>query len=53
MGNKLAVQADDFLLSRASMALASLKNTEVVELLSKVLEYLVIGEIMQMTNTTE
>lgn len=53
MGNKLAVPAGDFLLSRASVALASLKNTEVVELLSKVLEHLVTGEIMQMTNTTE
>ena len=53
MGNKLAVPAGDFLLSGASVALASLKNTEVVELLSKVLEHLVTGEIMQMTNTTE
>lgn len=53
MGNKLAVLAGDFLLSRASVALASLKNLEVVELLSKVLEHLVTGEIMQMTNTTE
>ena len=53
MGNNLAVQAGNFLLSRASVALASLKNTEVVELLSKVLEHLITGEIMQMTNTTE
>ena len=53
MGNKLAVPAGDFLLSRASVALSSLKNIEVVELLSKELEYLVTGEIMQMTNTTE
>ena len=53
MGNKLAVPAGDFLLSRAFVALASLKNTEVVELLSKVLEHLVTGEIMQITNTTE
>eukprot|EP00252_Welwitschia_mirabilis_P016531 TRINITY_DN3644_c0_g1_i2.p2 TRINITY_DN3644_c0_g1~~TRINITY_DN3644_c0_g1_i2.p2 ORF type:complete len:224 (+),score=61.95 TRINITY_DN3644_c0_g1_i2:933-1604(+) len=53
MGNKLAVLAGDFLLSRASVALASLRNTEVVELLSTVLEHLVTGEIMQMTNTSE
>ncbi|KAH9328382.1 hypothetical protein KI387_000490, partial [Taxus chinensis] len=53
MGNKLAVLAGDFLLSRASVALASLKDTEVVELLSKVLEHLVTGEIMQMTTSAE
>ncbi|XP_057815639.1 solanesyl-diphosphate synthase 1, mitochondrial isoform X1 [Cryptomeria japonica] len=53
MGNKLAVLAGDFLLSRASVALASLKDTEVVELLSKVLEHLVTGEIMQMTTSSE
>lgn len=53
MGNKLAVLAGDFLLSRASVALASLKNTEVVELLSKVLEHLVTGEIMQLTSNKE
>eukprot|EP00850_Spirogloea_muscicola_P008028 SM000042S15295 [mRNA] locus=s42:111350:113881:- [translate_table: standard] len=49
MGNKLAVLAGDFLLARASVALASLQNTDVVELLSRVLEHLVSGEIMQMT----
>lgn len=53
MGNKLAVLAGDFLLSRASVALASLKNIEVVELLSKVLEHLVTGEIMQLTSNKE
>lgn len=47
MGNKLAVLAGDFLLARASSALAALHNTEVVELLSSVLEHLVMGEIMQ------
>ncbi|KAG0564803.1 hypothetical protein KC19_8G141200 [Ceratodon purpureus] len=50
MGNKLAVLAGDFLLARASVALASLRNTEVVELLSKVLEHLVTGEIMQLSS---
>ncbi|KAL0011747.1 hypothetical protein SO802_006855 [Lithocarpus litseifolius] len=53
MGNKLAVLAGDFLLSRACVALASLKNTEVVSLLAKVVEHLVTGETMQMTTTCE
>jgi len=46
MGNKLAILAGDFLLARASLTLAALRNTEIVELLSKVLEDLVSGEIM-------
>lgn len=53
MGNKLAVLAGDFLLSRACVALASLKNTEVVSLLAQVVEHLVTGETMQMTTTSE
>ncbi|GAV75007.1 polyprenyl_synt domain-containing protein [Cephalotus follicularis] len=53
MGNKLAVLAGDFLLSRACVSLASLKNTEVVSLLAKVVEHLVTGETMQMTTTSE
>ncbi|KEH31511.1 putative all-trans-nonaprenyl-diphosphate synthase (geranylgeranyl-diphosphate specific) [Medicago truncatula] len=53
MGNKLAVLAGDFLLSRACVALASLKNTEVVSLLAEVVEHLVTGEIMQMTTTSD
>ncbi|XP_052179662.1 solanesyl-diphosphate synthase 1, mitochondrial isoform X7 [Diospyros lotus] len=53
MGNKLAVLAGDFLLSRACVALASLKNTEVVSLLARVVEHLVTGETMQMTTTSE
>ncbi|XP_058201279.1 solanesyl diphosphate synthase 3, chloroplastic/mitochondrial-like isoform X1 [Rhododendron vialii] len=53
MGNKLAVLAGDFLLSRACVALASLKNTEVVSLLATVVEHLVTGETMQMTSTSE
>ncbi|XP_021846071.1 solanesyl-diphosphate synthase 1, mitochondrial isoform X1 [Spinacia oleracea] len=53
MGNKLAVLAGDFLLSRACVALASLQNTEVVSLLAKVVEHLVTGETMQMTTTSE
>ncbi|XP_008787644.1 solanesyl-diphosphate synthase 1, mitochondrial-like isoform X2 [Phoenix dactylifera] len=53
MGNKLSVLAGDFLLSRACVALASLKNTEVVSLLATVVEHLVTGETMQMTTTSE
>ncbi|KAK3204485.1 hypothetical protein Dsin_018531 [Dipteronia sinensis] len=52
MGNKLAILAGDFLLSRACVALASLKNTEVVSLLATVVEHLVTGETMQMTTTS-
>nr|GMD05367.1 solanesyl diphosphate synthase 3, chloroplastic/mitochondrial [Ipomoea batatas] len=53
MGNKLAVLAGDFLLSRACVALASLKNTEVVSLLATVVEHLVTGETMQMTTSAD
>ncbi|KAH0985339.1 hypothetical protein GBA52_012516 [Prunus armeniaca] len=51
--NCLAVLAGDFLLSRACVALASLRNTEVVSLLSTVVEHLVTGETMQMTTTSD
>lgn len=47
MGNKIAILAGDFLLARASVSLASLRNTEVIELLSQVIEHLVSGEILQ------
>ncbi|KAL8139186.1 hypothetical protein V2J09_005187 [Rumex salicifolius] len=53
MGNKLSVLAGDFLLSRACVTLASLKNTEVVSLIAKVVENLVTGETMQITSTAE
>ncbi|XP_043703072.1 solanesyl-diphosphate synthase 1, mitochondrial-like isoform X2 [Telopea speciosissima] len=53
MGNKVSVLAGDFLLSRACVALASLKNTEVVSLLATVVEHLVTGETMQMSTTRE
>jgi geranyl diphosphate synthase len=46
-GNKLAILAGDFLLARASVTLASLQNTLIVELMSNVLENLVCGEVMQ------
>ncbi len=35
MGNKTAILAGDFLLARASVSLAALRNTEIVELLSQ------------------
>ncbi|KAL0912170.1 hypothetical protein M5K25_018127 [Dendrobium thyrsiflorum] len=53
MGNKLSVLAGDFLLSRAFVALAKLKNTEVISLLAVVVEHLVSGETMQMTTSEE
>ncbi|XP_042477452.1 solanesyl-diphosphate synthase 1, mitochondrial-like isoform X2 [Macadamia integrifolia] len=53
MGNKIAVLAGDFLLSRACVALASLENTEVVSLLATAVEHLVTGETMQMSTTRE
>ncbi|KAJ4842777.1 Solanesyl diphosphate synthase 3, chloroplastic/mitochondrial [Turnera subulata] len=53
MGNKVAVFAGDFLLSRACVALASLQNTEVVSLMSTAIKDLVTGEIKQMTSTAD
>ncbi|XP_022146556.1 solanesyl diphosphate synthase 3, chloroplastic/mitochondrial [Momordica charantia] len=53
MGNKISVLAGDFLLSRACVTLASLKNTEVVSLIAQVVEHLVTGETMQMTTTSD
>ncbi|GMI88976.1 geranyl diphosphate synthase 1, GERANYLPYROPHOSPHATE SYNTHASE [Hibiscus trionum] len=52
MGNKLAVLAGDFLLSRACLTLASLRNTEVVTLIATVVENLVTGETMQLTTAS-
>ncbi|PXF41072.1 Solanesyl-diphosphate synthase 1, mitochondrial [Gracilariopsis chorda] len=49
-GNQLAVLAGDFLLARASVALARLRDCDVVELLSTVIEHLVRGEVIQMGN---
>jgi geranylgeranyl pyrophosphate synthase len=51
-GNKVAILGGDFLLSRASVSLARLRNLEVVELLSTVIEHLVKGEIMQIKPVT-
>ncbi|KOS17772.1 putative hexaprenyl pyrophosphate synthase [Escovopsis weberi] len=50
-GNKMAILAGDFLLGRASVALARLRNVEVVELLATVMANLVEGEFMQLKNT--
>lgn len=50
-GNKIAVLAGDFLLSRASVALARLRDAEVTELLATVIANLVEGEFMQLKNT--
>ena len=47
VGNKLAILAGDFLLARASVTLASLRDVEVIGLLSRVLEHLVTGEVMK------
>lgn len=51
-GNKVAILAGDFLLARASVSLAALQNSEVIALMSQVLEHLVSGEILQM-NTSD
>merc|ERR1719163_1360390 len=47
-GNKVAILAGDFLLARASVSLARLRDVAAVELLSVVIEDLVRGETMQM-----
>lgn len=52
-GNKLAILAGDFLLARASVTLASLRDADVIMLLSTVIEHLVTGEVMQMTAKPE
>jgi geranyl diphosphate synthase len=53
MGNKLAILAGDFLLARASVTLASLRDADVIMLLSTVIEHLVTGEVMQSTARPE
>lgn len=47
----MAVLAGDFLLGRASVALARLRDPEVTELLATVIANLVEGEFMQLRNT--
>ncbi|KAI7838536.1 hypothetical protein COHA_007679 [Chlorella ohadii] len=46
-GNKVAILAGDFLLARASVSLAALRNPEAIMLMSQSLEHLVAGEILQ------
>jgi len=50
---KAAVLSGDFLLARASVALARLENPEVVQEMAKSLEALVQGEIMQLQSSAE
>ncbi|KAL4401394.1 Coq1 putative hexaprenyl diphosphate synthase [Malassezia pachydermatis] len=47
-GNKLSILGGDFLLGRASIALARLRDPEVIELMSTVIANLVEGEVMQL-----
>jgi geranylgeranyl pyrophosphate synthase len=51
-GNKMAILAGDYLLARASISLARLRNIEVVETMSTIIEHLVRGEVMQMRGTS-
>jgi len=50
-GNKMAILAGDYLLARASIFLARLRDVEVVETMSTIIEHLVRGEVMQMKGT--
>ncbi|MGA7937572.1 MAG: solanesyl diphosphate synthase [Kovacikia sp.] len=49
-GNRIAIQAGDFLFAQASWYLANLDNLEVVKLLSEVIMDLATGEIQQGLN---
>ena len=51
--NKVAVLAGDYLLARASVLLARLENTAVVQIMATALESLVAGEIMQLKASPE
>lgn len=51
--NKVAVLAGDYLLARASVLLARLENTSVVQIMANALESLVAGEIMQLKAPAE
>jgi len=51
--NKVAVLAGDYLLARASVLLARLENTAVVQIMATALESLVAGEIMQLKSQPE
>lgn len=49
-GNRIAIQAGDFLFAQASWYLANLENLEVVKLLSEVIKDLAEGEMQQGSN---
>eukprot|EP00588_Corethron_pennatum_P004667 CAMPEP_0194298018 /NCGR_PEP_ID=MMETSP0169-20130528/59928_1 /TAXON_ID=218684 /ORGANISM="Corethron pennatum, Strain L29A3" /LENGTH=503 /DNA_ID=CAMNT_0039047951 /DNA_START=326 /DNA_END=1837 /DNA_ORIENTATION=+ len=51
--NKVAVLAGDYLLARASVLLARLENTAVVQIMATALESLVAGEIMQLKSAPD
>lgn len=51
-GNKMAILAGDYLLARASICLARLRNVEVVETMSTIIEHLVRGEVMQIRGSS-
>jgi len=51
--NKAAVMSGDFLLARASIALAKLEHAQVTQEMAKSLEALVQGEIMQLKSTAD
>ena len=46
-GNKVAILVGDYLLARVSIFLARLRDMEVVDIMSGVIEHLVRGEVMQ------
>ncbi|KAI9276093.1 isoprenoid synthase domain-containing protein [Sporodiniella umbellata] len=52
-GNKMAILGGDFLLGRASIALARLRNSECIELMATCIANLVEGEFMQLKNTKD
>lgn len=52
-GNKMAILAGDYLLARSSVYLARLRNIEVYETMSTIIEHLVRGEVMQVHSTNK
>jgi hexaprenyl-diphosphate synthase len=52
-GNKMAVLGGDFLLARASLTLARLRNAECMEIMATCIANLVEGEFMQLKNTSD
>lgn len=51
-GNKLSILAGDFMLGRASVYLARLRQPDVIELIAEVISELVKGELFQLRNTS-